>query len=249
MASTNKTTNYELSQYIGTDKPTYLSDYNSDMNKIDLGIHEAQEKANEIGSLNNLTTDSKTNIVSAINEIDSHTDTNSLNINSNTNHIGDLNNLNTSNKVNLVNAINETNNTLNFTTFKRFNPDTDFTYSQNNIQMGGNLLNLATTFSKLYCKLYGILIYTGSSSTPSTNDTILTISNTGLTPDSEFIVNCLGLLIAEDTNVKQIVRVDVTFKTNGDITLSLGKPVSGINYQIILFPCVIQLKSFGDQPE
>lgn len=38
MASTNKTTNYELSQYIGTDKPTYLGDYNSDMLKIDTAM-------------------------------------------------------------------------------------------------------------------------------------------------------------------------------------------------------------------
>lgn len=45
MASTNKTTNYELSQYIGTDKPTYLGDYNSDMSKID-----TQMKANETAS-------------------------------------------------------------------------------------------------------------------------------------------------------------------------------------------------------
>lgn len=41
MASTNKTANYNLSQYVGTDKPTYLGDYNSDMSKID-----AQMKAN-----------------------------------------------------------------------------------------------------------------------------------------------------------------------------------------------------------
>nr|DAF67894.1 MAG TPA: hypothetical protein [Caudoviricetes sp.] len=33
MSSTNKTTYYALSQYIGTDKPTYLGDYNSDMSK------------------------------------------------------------------------------------------------------------------------------------------------------------------------------------------------------------------------
>ena len=45
MGSTNKTTYYELSQYIGTDKPTYLGDYNSDMSKIDAGIHEAEDKA------------------------------------------------------------------------------------------------------------------------------------------------------------------------------------------------------------
>lgn len=35
MSSTNKTPNYKLSQYIGTDKPTYLGDYNGDMLKID----------------------------------------------------------------------------------------------------------------------------------------------------------------------------------------------------------------------
>lgn len=41
MTSTNKTANYELSQFVGTDHPTWLGDYNSDMAKID-----AQMKAN-----------------------------------------------------------------------------------------------------------------------------------------------------------------------------------------------------------
>lgn len=45
MSSTNKTNYYELSQYIGTDKPTYLGDYNSDMSKIDAGIHGVEDKA------------------------------------------------------------------------------------------------------------------------------------------------------------------------------------------------------------
>ena len=45
MSSTNKTAHYELSQYIGTDKPTYLSDYNGDMLKIDTGIHDAASDA------------------------------------------------------------------------------------------------------------------------------------------------------------------------------------------------------------
>ena len=40
MSSTNKTTYYDLSQYIGTDKPTYLQDYNGDMSKIDKAIHD-----------------------------------------------------------------------------------------------------------------------------------------------------------------------------------------------------------------
>lgn len=35
MASTNKTENYDLSQFVGTDRPTWLGDYNGDMKKID----------------------------------------------------------------------------------------------------------------------------------------------------------------------------------------------------------------------
>ncbi len=53
MSATNHTTTIELSQYISTDKPTYLTDYNGDMLKIDNAIAAdreaitaAQSKAN-----------------------------------------------------------------------------------------------------------------------------------------------------------------------------------------------------------
>lgn len=86
MSSTNKTTNYELSQFIGTDKPAWLVDYNQDMSKIDTGLNTAQTtatgadgKANanttNIGDLTNLTTGVKTSLVAAINEVDGHADT------------------------------------------------------------------------------------------------------------------------------------------------------------------------------
>lgn len=38
MASTNHTQNYSLSQFVGTDKPAWLGDYNQDMTKIDTAI-------------------------------------------------------------------------------------------------------------------------------------------------------------------------------------------------------------------
>lgn len=41
MTATNHTKNYNLSQFVGTDRPTWLVDYNGDMAKID-----AQMKAN-----------------------------------------------------------------------------------------------------------------------------------------------------------------------------------------------------------
>lgn len=50
MASTNKTTNYELSQFVGSDIPAWLSDYNGDMSKIDTGIHAAKVQADGAAS-------------------------------------------------------------------------------------------------------------------------------------------------------------------------------------------------------
>lgn len=35
MTATNHTKNYNLSQVTGTDRPTWLGDYNGDMSKID----------------------------------------------------------------------------------------------------------------------------------------------------------------------------------------------------------------------
>lgn len=38
MASTNKTANLKLSQYVNSDRPSYMQDYNEDMLKIDNGF-------------------------------------------------------------------------------------------------------------------------------------------------------------------------------------------------------------------
>lgn len=45
MASTNKTSNLNLSQFISTDTPTWLVDYNGDMEKIDAGVARVEELA------------------------------------------------------------------------------------------------------------------------------------------------------------------------------------------------------------
>ena len=103
MSSTNKTQYYELSQYIGTDIPNPLTDYNGDMDKIDTALHQIAEAASEAGSditalttrvgsaesdidaleaqngNNVLTTDAQT-LSGAINEVDAHCDDNASDI-------------------------------------------------------------------------------------------------------------------------------------------------------------------------
>lgn len=47
MSSTNKTANFKLSQFIGTDKPTFLGDYNNDMQIIDGALFTVSQTAEE----------------------------------------------------------------------------------------------------------------------------------------------------------------------------------------------------------
>lgn len=75
MASTNKTNNFNLSQFIQTDKPTFLGDYNTDMNKIDDAMQvnklASENNSNSIGNLQELNTQNKLNLVNAVNEVNS----------------------------------------------------------------------------------------------------------------------------------------------------------------------------------
>lgn len=144
MASTNKTTNFNLPQWVGTDKPTWQGDLNSAFLTIDtqmqtnktnseLALQKNQENKNlidlntaNIGVLNNLNTTDKTNLVNAINEVNESVETGK---------IGNLNDLNTINKGNVVSAINEVNTKTN-------NAINKSNANGNNI---GNLSNLNTT--------------------------------------------------------------------------------------------------------
>lgn len=71
MSSTNKTVTIELSQYVGTDKPTYLSDYNGDMLKIDTAIAADRDSiatAQNTADNASLKADANTESISTLNE-------------------------------------------------------------------------------------------------------------------------------------------------------------------------------------
>ena len=116
MASTNKTINYDLSQYTANDKPTYLVDYNSDMNKIDTQM----KTNNDLAGLAKSTADDLSSrvdgqdvIIGSLNTtVGQHTnDINSLNtdVSAVNTKVGDLTNLNTTDKTDVVSAVNEVN--------------------------------------------------------------------------------------------------------------------------------------------
>ena len=83
MGSTYKTTNIELSQFLGTDKPAWVNDYNADMLKIDSAVGEnvtdistaqsradsaytlADNTASSVSSLSTQVSDNTTDIATA----------------------------------------------------------------------------------------------------------------------------------------------------------------------------------------
>ena len=109
MASTNKTSHYDLSQFIANDKPTFLGDYNNDMSKIDTGINNAQDSAD---TANTAATNAQTtaeNAATTANTAITNAATADGKAESANNKIGTLANLETVNKTDLVSAINEVN--------------------------------------------------------------------------------------------------------------------------------------------
>lgn len=218
-SSTNETTHYNLSQYIGSDKPTYLVDYNSDMSKIDTGIYNADAKGTQangnIGNMSDLTTTATTDLVSAINEVDAHADTNATNISNNTTDIatntsaiGTIANLQTTDKTNLVNAINEVkgvndtqntninNNTIDIQAIQseveKFNLDTFISYDSTNSDFSSK-----TTVSGVEIKRCNINVARNSDGSifkiygsltwkANSADGYITLKNTGITPTSAF---------------------------------------------------------------
>ena len=245
MASTNKTTNYELSQFLGTDKPAWLSDYNTDMSKIDTQMKANADAATAaggtataattaIGTLASLTTDVKTDLVSAINEVDSNADTAQ---NTATNAATTANTA-ASGITSLTNYLN-----LGATNVSLTNSDMSLT-GTGTIRNTSNLHIVGNTDNSLV-KIYGNVIV--DSTTPNSNITV-TISNTGLTPTSNITINACGIVTKENTNDATLKYVDTltyTINTNGTITVSLTATAAN-TVGIKFIACVIFLKNFGD---
>ena len=242
MASTNKTAHYELSQYVGSDKPTYLTDYNNDMSAIDTGIYNAQDKANSAYTLAGGAEDKADNAQSTANTALTNAGT------ANTN-IGTMANLETTEKTNLVGAINEVEGNV-----EKFNLTSFTTYSGNDLVetvVSGSALaekngsiTVATNSDGSIFKLYSYGLgfrYSGAGSWK------ITIS-TSIRPTNEITISA-GMKFYENSGRTPFWISSVSFKvkTNGDVEISFSKDFGDDAYQEIYFPpCLYFAKDFGD---
>lgn len=258
MSSTNKTTNYELSQYIGSDKPTYLGDYNSDMQKIDSQMKvnntssasansKADTNATNIGTMSSLETTSS-NLVDAINEVNAKSgDLNELEspettdlvsaVNSVNEKIGNTIDLNTINKNNTVSAINEIINYFNLNTHQVFSGQN--VTNRTNV---GNLSIFSVTLSRNsnsdFFKLHGIIQVT-----PNSAGNVYFEIPTNLTISKEYNIANAGMVI---NTAGANSRLTLTLKTNGNIQFGFYSN-NGLAQFIYLPPCLYINKDFSDQ--
>lgn len=267
MASTNQTAHYNLSQYVANDKPTYLVDYNGDMAKIDAGIYSAESKAlvNEgaIGNLTDLDTTAKNNLVSAINEVNTNTGTNtssistlSTNVGTNTTNIGTMANLVTDDKSSLVNAVNEVKNESdnNKDNIEKFNLTNFQTYNYQNTYVNGASLSnnecnitVASNTDGSIGKMYGF--FTVDMSGVSSGTIVNVVINTNFRPTTNINMYGVGFFVVMiNGTTSWIYPQGATVNTNGQVTFNLQSVGSNEQVRVILYNSVLFLKDFGDTP-
>lgn len=248
MSSTNKTTNYELSQFLGSDKPAWLSDYNTDMSKIDTqmkanadgvtantGASSANTTA--IGTLTNLTTDAKTNLVNAINEVDSHADSAQGTASSALSTA-------TSASTNVTNLANY----FAMTSVTKYNSTSNYQITSGGGSVYSAELSVARNNDGTLCKIYGAITLTNTNT--SGNSNVKLNVDTGIHPSEAITITGCGITQADNGSGLGTISTGTAITINTDGTLVFqGYHSQGTTLYIRMFNGLIFVQNFGDQPE
>lgn len=252
MSSTNKTTNYELSQFIGTDKPAWLTDYNADMSKIDAGVATAQGTATgadtkatanttAIGTLANLTTDDKTNLVAAVNEVDTHADAAAGTAAS------AVTTANTA-AANANTAVNKVNSLAAYLTMSNITKVAAANIAADSGTISSSDITVAINSDGTFGKIYGNIRHRATAGDTGVNITLN--YDSGIHPASDLVINGAGLgtKVAPSTlSTAYVNDVRLTIKPNGNIIIRYWPTGAGDN-GISLYPCCYFFEDFGDEP-
>lgn len=238
MSSTNKTTNYDLSQFVGSDKPAWLADYNQDMSKIDTamkanadGVTAATGKADtntsNIGDLTYLSTTAKNTIVAAINEVDSNADT--------AQNTASTALTNTAANTSQIQALST------YLDINSFNSLT-VTASRGTVSAATNMRSATDSTGKLG-KIYGKVVINNAAG----SDITVTLSDTGLRPSTPITINCgVARTLYKSTGFDGYDVADLTINTDGTATFVLPSDSAITETRAYITPYLIFAQNFGD---
>ena len=247
MSHTNSTPNYNLPQFVGTDKPTWLNDVNGAFTSIDTQMKANADSATSassnatsantnIGTMSSLSTTDKATLVGAINEVNTAVGTAQGTANTAVENANQAQTDANSAK----NAITTLENYLNLSVTTSYT-GSQFTRTEGTGDMAsGDILYVARNSAGTLAKIYGTLSVSNASGGTST---FKLNTDTGLRPDSKMSI--VGLGITSRSNGSS--NLNVTINQDGTIELS-GYHESG-NFQYRAFACLIFVKNFGDTPQ
>lgn len=225
MSSTNKTTNYELSQYIGTDKPTYLGDYNSDMLKIDT---QMKANATAVATAQSTANTANTNANSAQSTADTaNTTATTANTTANSALAKAL-----KNEANIEN--------LNLTSVA----DVTFSNTGNGqiLPRGATPLKVAKNSDGSLCKIYGVFRVQNFGN----ENILMTSADTGLRPQNDIVISPAGIRTFAYSTGFSVNDMPITIKTNGSIEMTIPYDAGFTWEDVYIFPFIIYVKDFGD---
>lgn len=258
MSSTNKTTNYDLSQYIGSDKPTYLSDYNGDMYKIDAQMKvNADNIATAISSASTATSTANT-AVSTANSASADASSALSTANSASTTAGNAQSTANSALSTATTAQSTANSAntkaeaiaskLNLTSFETIQY-TSMTKTGSGTLRNGTIYT-ATNGDGSIGKIYGqFKVNTNGSSGKITIPTQLRPKDSNGDPTDLTVNGVTTRYIVEGTTWKNIDQISMVIRSNGNVEVDYTYNASAQEIDVFMFyACVLFLTPFNDEP-
>lgn len=223
MSHTNTTANYNLPQFTGTDKPSWLTDVNGAMTSIDTQMKaNADANTTTAGDLTTLTgrvTTAEGNIASQGSTLQT---------------VSNVASTASTTATNAQTAINDLSRYLTLTTFASSEVST------NNGNISYNTVMNATNADGSVGKIYG-QFYVRPSASASTTITI----KTNFRPSEQITINGVGLIQGR-TDDRDVNPVSLVVNPNGNVNITLNSGWYNKDAIIILNACLLFLKDFGD---
>lgn len=249
MSATNSTPNYGLPQYLPTDKPTYLGDFNKAMLDIDTNLKSVENKADSSeGSIETIQATANQALENANTAQQTAEEAETKATQAGTK--ADVAKTTADTALSTANtAKNTANSALNTANDAKTTADnvlanfnlTPKTYTPVAVSgctiSGSDKMTVAVNSDGSIAKIYGNIVINNTAQSKQ-----IRITNTPLRPASEFTINPIGFVsTANDVcyNIRGVVS------TNGTITFNVFGASSGTS-NIIIFPCLYFIKDFGD---
>ena len=233
MSHTNTTANYNLPQFVGTDKPSWLTDVNGAMTSID-----TQMKANA---------DANTTTAGDLSTLAGRVTTAEGNITTQGSTLQTVSNVASNASTTATNASNSITKLTNYLALNN-HQTLSWTCTSGSIGPINSTVNTQSAYNNdgSLGKFYGDINFSVNSSTGAT----LLSSDTGFRPTSEFTI--VGFAFKQDitaNNTSSITPLAIKFRTDGRVEFTLSSFWYNRTVNILFVNSLLFITDFGDQPE